>query len=100
VPVFTVLPGPPDRGTLFDTGFDFVEVGHQTGQLAADVLDGADMTKIPIVDVADLVQPYLSVNTTALAGLREKWHVPEELLSRANVVVDNAGVHRRAAAAR
>ena len=81
VPVFTVLPGPPDRGTLFDTGFDFVEVGRQTGQLAADVLEGADMTKIPIVDVGDLVEPYLSVNTTVLEGLREKWHVPEDLLA-------------------
>jgi ABC-type uncharacterized transport system substrate-binding protein len=98
VPVFTVLPGPPDRGTLFDTGFDFVEVGRQTGQLAADVLEGADMTKIPIVDVADLVQPYLSVNTTVLEGLREKWHVPEELLARANVVVGTTGIRRRAAA--
>lgn len=99
VPIFSVLPGPPDRGTLFDTGFDFVEVGRQTGQLAADVLDGADMAKIPIVDVGDLVQPFLSVNTNVLEGLREKWHVPEDLLARANVVVDKTGVHRRAAAA-
>ena len=100
VPIFTVLPGPPDRGTLFDTGFDFVAVGRQTGELAADVLEGADITKIPIVDVGDLVQSYLSVNTTILDGLRETWHVPEDLQSRANVVVDKTGVHRRAVVAR
>ena len=99
VPVFTVLPGPPDRGTLFDTGFDFVAVGRQTGQLAADVLEGADMRKIPVVDVGDLVEPFLSVNLTVLEGLREKWHVPENLRSTANVVVDKDGVHRRTAPA-
>jgi ABC-type uncharacterized transport system substrate-binding protein len=95
VPVFTVLPGPPDRGTLFDTGFDFVAVGRETGQLAADVLEGADMTKIPVVDVGDLVEPFLSVNLTVLEGLREKWHVPDDLRKTANVVVDKDGVHRR-----
>ena len=100
VPIFTVLPGPPDRGTLFDTGFDFVEVGRRTGQLAADVLEGADMTTIPIVDVGDLVQPFLSVNTTVLEGLREPWQIPDDLLAAANVVVDKTGVHRRAASGR
>jgi putative ABC transport system substrate-binding protein len=99
VPIFSVLPGPPDRGTLFDTGFDFVEVGRQGGALAADVLEGADLTKLPIADVGDLVEPFLSVNTKALDGLREKWHVPEDLLTSANVVVDSTGVHRRAAKA-
>jgi putative ABC transport system substrate-binding protein len=97
VPVFSVLPGPPDRGSLFDTGFDFVEVGRQTGQLAADVLGGADMTAIPIVDVGEIVQPYLSINSTILDGLREPWRIPDDLLKRANVVVDRDGIHRRGA---
>ena len=46
----------------------------------------------------DLVPPFLSVNTTVLEGLSERWHVPDDLLARANVVVDETGVHRRAAA--
>ena len=98
VPVFTVLPGKPDRGTLFDAGFDFHEVGRQAGLLAADVLEGADLTKIPIRDVLELVPPFLSINTTVLEGLRERWVVPDDLLALANVVVDAKGVHRRSAA--
>ena len=95
VPVFSVLPGAPDRGTLFDAGFDFVEVGRQAGLLAADVIDGADMTSIPIRDVIELVPAFLSINTTVLEGLRESWRVPDDLLAAASVVVDASGIHRR-----
>ena len=72
VPVFTVLPGKPDRGTLFDAGPDFYGVGRLGGELAADVLGGADLTKIPVRDVLDLVPAFLSINSTALKGLRER----------------------------
>ena len=98
VPVFSVLPGAPDRGTLFDAGPDFHEVGRQAGLLAADALDGADLTKIPIRDILEVVPPFLSINTTVLEGLREPWRVPDDLLSLANVVVDSKGINRREAA--
>ena len=98
IPVFTVLPGKPDRGTLFDAGPDFYQVGKLGGDLAADVLEGADITKIPVRDVLDVVPPYLSINTTVLKGLREPWRVPDTLLAAANVVVDASGVHKKAAA--
>src|SRR5262245_29930488 len=97
LPVFTILPGKPDRGTLFDAGPDFYEIGRQGGLLAADILDGADLTKIPIRDVLDLVPAFLSINTTALAGLKEPWKVPADSLASATVVVDESGVHKKAA---
>ena len=97
VPVFTVLPGKPDRGTLFDAGPDFYQVGRLGGALAAEILDGADMTKIPVKDVLDLTPPYLSVNTNALKGLKEPWRIPDALLAEASVVVDASGVRRKAA---
>jgi ABC-type uncharacterized transport system substrate-binding protein len=96
IPVFTILPGKPDRGTLFDAGPDFYGVGKLGGELGAEILDGADMSKIPIRDVLDLVPPFLSVNTTALKGLRDSWKAPDQLLADANVVVDDAGVHKEA----
>ena len=99
VPVFTILPGAPDRGTLFDAGPDFYQVGRQGGFVAADVLAGADIARIPIHDVQDLVPPYLSVNTTVLEGLREPWRVPGDVLTEANVVVDDRGIRRKAAPA-
>jgi ABC-type uncharacterized transport system substrate-binding protein len=99
VPVFTVLPGKPDRGTLFDAGPDFYQVGRLGGELAADIFEGADMAKIPVKDVLDLTPPYLSINTNALKGLKEPWRVPDALLAEATVVVDASGIRRKAAAA-
>jgi ABC-type uncharacterized transport system substrate-binding protein len=99
VPVFTILPGKPDRGTLFDAGPDFYGVGRLGGDLAADILEGADISKIPIRDVLDVVPPYLSVNTTVLKGLRDPWRVPDQVLADATAVVDESGVHKKAAPA-
>jgi len=98
IPVFSILPGKPDRGTLFDAGPDFYGVGRLGGSLAAEILDGADMTKIPVRDVLDVVPPYLSVNTTVLKGLREPWRAPDQVLAGANVIVDDTGVHKKGAA--
>jgi ABC-type uncharacterized transport system substrate-binding protein len=96
VPVFTVLPGAPDRGTIFDVGPNFYEVGRQGGLMAADVLDGADMARIPVRDIMDVLPAFLSVNTKVLKGLRESWHVPDDVLATADVVVDETGVHKKA----
>jgi putative ABC transport system substrate-binding protein len=100
VPVFTILPGAPDRGTLFDAGPDFHEVGRQGGFLVADVLAGEDIARIPIRDVQDVVPPYLSVNTRALKGLNEPWRIPADIANEATVVVDDTGIHRKEAAPR
>jgi putative ABC transport system substrate-binding protein len=93
IPVFSITPGKPDRGTLFDYGADFYQIGKQTGDLAADILQGADPKKIPIKNEVPI---YFVVNSAALAGLRQPWKVPAGLLERANVVVDGTGVHKKA----
>lgn len=93
VPVFTILPGKPDRGTLFDIGPDFFEAGRQAAFLTADVLEGADMAAIPIRDVMDLVPAFLAVNKVALKGLQDRWAFADDTLKRATVTVDEAGVH-------
>jgi ABC-type uncharacterized transport system substrate-binding protein len=95
VPVFTILPGAPDRGTLFDAGPDFYQVGRQGGLLAADVLAGHAIERIPIRDVQEVTPQYLSVNTRALKGLKEPWRVPAEILASATVVVDDNGIRRK-----
>ena len=96
VPVFTITPGPPDRGTLFDIGVDFHAVGLMTGYLAADVLLGADPATIPIRDVLDDVPRRLIVNATVTKGLKERWSFPADVLSGADVVVDDSGTHVKA----
>jgi ABC-type uncharacterized transport system substrate-binding protein len=92
IPVFSITPGKPDRGTLFDYGADFYEIGKETGKLAARVLLGANPTEIPIKNVIPI---FFVVNATATKGLRQRWQVPHNILQRANVVVDETGIHRR-----
>jgi putative ABC transport system substrate-binding protein len=92
IPVFTITPGKPDRGTLFDYGADFYQVGRQAGELAARILGGADPAQIPITNV---VPPRLVVNTLATKGLRDPWRVPDDVLRRADSLVDQSGVHDR-----
>jgi putative tryptophan/tyrosine transport system substrate-binding protein len=96
IPVFSITPGKPDRGTLFDYGANFYEIGKQTGELAARILRGADPTQIPISNVVPI---QFVVNTTALRDLAQPWRAPDDILRRANVVVDEAGIHNRATAA-
>ena len=94
IPVFTITPGKPDRGTLFDYGADFYVIGKQTGDLAARILHGANPKEIPI---SNFVPPWLVVNKTALRDLKDPWQLPDELLRKADVMVDDAGIHARKA---
>ena len=98
VPVFSVNPGAPDRGTLFDVGFDFHEVGLAAGRLAADVLAGADPATIPIRETAAVIPPRLVVNLVAAGVDRGRWRIPDDLLAQAAFVVDATGVHEHPAA--
>ncbi len=92
IPVFTITPGKPDRGTLFDYGADFYLIGKQTGELAARVLHGSDPAGIP---VTNFVPPWLVVNKTALSNLKDPWSFPEDFLRTADIVVDDSGIHTR-----
>ena len=91
VPVFTVVPGKPDRGTLFDVGFDFHEVGLLAGRLAGDLLNGRDPATVPISETAREITPRLTVNLVAPGIDRRVWRIPDELLGQAKVVVEEDG---------
>src|SRR5215468_5796575 len=95
IPVFSITPGKPDRGTLFDYGADFYQIGRQTGELASPILRGADPTQIPIRNVIPI---HFVVNTTVTKNLKRPWSVPDDVLRRASVVVDESGIHDRTAA--
>ena len=95
IPVFTITPGDPQRGTLFDQGANFHEIGRQTGELAAQVLRGTDPATIPVRNV---VPEKLVINKLALSGLADPWRLPEEVSARADIFVDEAGVHEKAVA--
>ena len=86
------MPGDPKRGTLFDIGFDYYQAGWLCGELAAQILKGADPATIPIRDTKDLVPRFLLINRKALLGLKDPWQAPDDLLRTADIVVDEAGV--------
>jgi putative ABC transport system substrate-binding protein len=91
IPVFSITPGRPERGTLFDLGINFHECGKLAGALAADVLAGTDPAILPIRDVLDLVPRRLVVNQQAFQGLKGAWRLPPDVLRRADLVVDDQG---------
>ncbi len=95
IPVFSVNPGKPERGTFFDVGYNFLEVGLVAGRLAGDVLAGADPAAIPIRETAGSIPPYLIVNLAAKGVDRSVWRVPEEILEQARWLVDGEGAHER-----
>ncbi len=96
IPVFSIIPPSITKGVLFDYGANFFKIGYEVGELAAKVLNGADMTKIP---VTNSVPTKIAVNKTALAGLRPAWTLPDELIAKAQVVLDETGLHDKTALA-
>ena len=64
IPVFSITPGKPDRGTLFDYGADFYQIGKKMGELASRILHGADPTQIPVTNEVPI---HLSKNIQRLA---------------------------------
>ena len=92
IPIFTIIPGEPRRGTLFDLGADFYQVGFKTGTLAVQILRGADPKTIPIENYAP---KSLVINELALAGLKDDWRLPEGLKETSDIFVDASGIHKR-----
>jgi len=96
IPVFTCIPGNATKGTLFDVGANYYEVGRKVGDLAARVLDGADVATLPWEKA---IPPKLFLNTLALEGLKDPWAFSPELLEQADSVIDASGERTKAATA-
>ena len=81
IPVFTVMPPNVKKGSLFDLGANYYEVGLAVGNLAADVLDGKNPADVPVENFAPEL---FLINETALAGLRDTWSIPPSVRKRAS----------------
>ena len=80
VPVFTSAPPRIQQGAVFDLGSDFVELGRTIGELAAEVLNGADPADIPVRNVVPLRFLY---NEVVIPRLKTPWTIPEDLKATA-----------------
>lgn len=87
IPTFSLSPGNVRKGTVFDLGADFVTVGMEAGDLAADVLGGRAAKDIP---TENRVPERLNLNLVELARY-PRWRLPEGVLDEAKVVIDAQG---------
>lgn len=92
IPSFSILAGDAERGSLFELGADFREIGRETGAMAVQILQGADPASLPWKNI---VPPMLIVNQTALKGLSGGWSLPQAVLEKANGVIDANGLHMK-----
>lgn len=95
IPSFTCLPGNAAKGALFDVGANYYEVGRTTGRVAARVLNGEAIAKIP-VEIA--IPPKLFINTLVQKDLTDDWKIPAELIKQADSWIDETGRHDKQAA--
>ena len=93
IPVISIVPPATKRGAMFDYGANFVQVGQDVGKLAARILNGEDPSKLP---VRNYVPERLLVNQVALNGLKAHWQFPQDMIARADVVIDSTGTHEKA----
>ena len=62
-------------------GGDYYMIGRETGDLAARVLRGEDMSRMPIVYSLPMV---LVINRAGLSKLKDTWTFPPDVLAKAN----------------
>lgn len=80
IPVFTSVPPRIQQGAVFDLGSDFLQVGRTIGELAAEVLNGANPGDIP---VKNLVPIRFLYNELVLPRLKTPWSIPDDLKATA-----------------
>jgi len=88
IPVFTLIPTSPNKGTFIDLGADFYEVGKLQAYLAARLIRGEDPASIPIKNV---VPEVLIINKQVLKTFKDPWTLSDELIQKADIVVDEDG---------
>ena len=93
IPVMTITLGNAKQGAV-RYGPDFFEIGYATGDMAAQVLKGADPKAIPIVEMA---ATGMHLNVTGLAELKDPWSVPDDVRREALLVINESGPHERIA---
>lgn len=80
IPAFATQPAMAAKGALLAMGADYHMIGRETGDLAARVLAGEEMSRIPI---HYSFPKRLVINRAELRRLKEPWRFPPEILGMA-----------------
>ncbi len=86
IPVFSTQPDTAIRGVLLALGGDFYQIGRETGDLAARVLDGEDIDRMPIQYSLPMK---LVINRRVLPKMKSAWVFPTDVLAKAVEVTAN-----------
>ncbi len=93
VPVFSTLPDTARRGVFLALGGDYYQIGRETGDLAARVLGGEDMSRIPVQYSLPMK---MMINPGTTAKLKSIWTFPPDVQAKASVVTTDAATVRLA----
>ncbi|WP_027967078.1 ABC transporter substrate-binding protein [Halomonas halocynthiae] len=83
IPVFTGDNSSVARGALASLGFSYYDMGRQTGEMVARIIDGEDPGNIPVGTVEKLE---LIVNSSAAEAIG--YEIPAELQERAVEIIE------------
>jgi putative ABC transport system substrate-binding protein len=83
LPVFAGDTDSVPRGAIAALGFNYYDLGRQTGKIVARVLTGANPGDIPVEGV-QITELYVNLGAAAAMGVT----IPPELLQRAKFVID------------
>jgi putative ABC transport system substrate-binding protein len=86
IPVFSGDTDSVERGAIASLGFDYYEVGRQTGEVVLQVLDGTDPGSIPVT-FAQGSDLYVNPAAADRMGVE----LPPEVLDRATEIVGEEG---------
>jgi ABC-type uncharacterized transport system substrate-binding protein len=94
IPVFTVIPPNVKKGSLFDLGADYPEVGRLAGNLAGEILSGRSPATVPITNV---MPEMLALNELATQDLKATWKITHAMRQRAQLIMDAKGAEQKRA---
>lgn len=83
VPVFSTQPDTAVRGVFLALGGDYYQIGRETGDLAARVLAGEDINRMPILYSLPMK---MTINRGAALKLKGAWVFPPDVQAKAKEV--------------
>lgn len=84
IPVFASENNSVKQGAIATLGIDYYQLGKQTGQMAARVLNGAEIKKMPIESSKEL-KLYINQKSAEKINLE----IPDRILQEADVIFEN-----------
>ena len=92
IPVFSNISGHVKKGSLFDLGADYHEVGEQLGRIVADILGGVDPATIA---VKDFMPKRMLLNDKVRKSLPLSWQFTKDMYAQAFSIIDEQGIEKK-----